>query len=124
MKKEKAFNHEDKEESLIAVLNRVEQKIDLQNILLKNVYDIKRAASYCNIAVTTLHKLKDNKKIKYSQPNGKGTMCFFKREDLDSYMLSNPIETSEDITNKIAESERRAADYVNLNPAKYMRGKK
>ena len=111
-------------EALAKHLSRIEEKVDLQNILQREVHDIKQAKIYTSLSISRLHFLKEAGKIKAYQPNGKGGKIYFRKADLDAYMLSNPTETTEEITNKTEELARQAADYVNLNPIQHGRGKK
>ena len=56
-----------------------------------------------------LYKMSSNREISVSKPEGK---LFFKREDLDVYMLSNYIISKEKLSNDIGSYfNRRRNDY-------------
>jgi len=65
----------------------------------KNVLTTDEAAMYLNISIPTLRKLRKNNKIASHQPSRK---VFYKREDLDDWLLNNkqPDETA--IENRVS----------------------
>lgn len=67
------------------------------NVLLqqKEVLSMSEAALYTGISKSTLYKLTCNRMIPHYKPTGK--MCFFKREELEEWLVANPVATAEDI---------------------------
>lgn len=55
----------------------------------KEFLSLNEAALYTGITKSTLYKLTHNRQIPYSKPSGK--LCFFRRSDLDEWMMSNPV---------------------------------
>ncbi|MCM1517570.1 MAG: helix-turn-helix domain-containing protein [Pseudoflavonifractor sp.] len=55
----------------------------------KEFLSMDEAAQYTGIAKNTLYKMTHNRQIPYSKPSGK--LCFFRRSDLEAWMMSNPV---------------------------------
>lgn len=75
-------------------MDKIEKRIlELENSIQritfgqKKILNHKEAALYLSISDSYLHKLRKASKVAYYQPNGK--LIYFKREDLDSYMMQN-----------------------------------
>ena len=64
----------------------------------KEVLTSAEAAKYIGLSLSTLYKLTMRKTIPHYKPNGK--ICYFKREDLDNWMLSNRVATDREISEK------------------------
>jgi len=75
----------------------------MDNDFMKNVEE---TCQYLGISKSTLYQLTHKKKIKFYCPNGK--LIYFRKEDLDNWLLKNPVKTTEEIENE-------AANYVTLN---------
>lgn len=58
---------------------------------LKTVLTLEECAEYTGLAKSYLYKLTHSRQIPYFKPNGK--KIFFKREEVDSWLLSNKVET-------------------------------
>ena len=71
--------------------------------------NIEELSNYTGISKSALYKLTASKRFPFSRPNGK--MIFVRREDVDNYLLSNPIIPGDDI-------EAEAINYVANNPWK------
>ncbi|MBC5774356.1 helix-turn-helix domain-containing protein [Pontibacter sp. KCTC 32443] len=69
-------------------LNRLEQMLATQTAQTKPVLNFKDACEYMGVSSSFLYKLTGSRAIPHFCPNGK--MLFFKREDLDAWMLRNP----------------------------------
>lgn len=84
---------------------------NIQKLLLaqKAIMNIDELSTYTGISKSALYKLTAAKRFAFSRPNGK--MIFVRREDIDQYLLSNPIMPGDDI-------EQEAIDYVTANPWK------
>ncbi len=75
--------------------------------LYKEVLTTSEAALYLGVTVGHLHKLtmKSVRAIPHYQPNGK--MMYFKKSDLDAYMLSNKIATMDEIAQNAAVNQSK-----------------
>ena len=65
------------------------------------IFTTEEAAIYLGLKRSFLYKLTHNKKIPFHCPNGKKN--FFKREDLDAWMLQNRVSTIDEV-NQAADS--------------------
>lgn len=57
----------------------------------KEVLSADEAARYCCISLSHLYKLTSSRKIVHFKPQGK--LVYFKRKDLDAWLLSNRVAT-------------------------------
>ena len=64
----------------------------------KNVLSADEAAAYLNVSKSYLYKLTIARKIPFSKPLGK--MCYFDRLELEAWLLSNRVATSDEITER------------------------
>ena len=64
----------------------------------KNVLSADEAAAYLNVSKSYLYKLTMARKIPFSKPLGK--MCYFDRLELEAWLLSNRVATSDEITER------------------------
>lgn len=67
-------------------------------ICTKEVLTTDEAAKYMGIKVSYLYKLTMRGEIPHYKPNGK--MCYFKRTELEQWLLTNPVSTTADIADK------------------------
>ncbi|PKG41665.1 helix-turn-helix domain-containing protein [Psychroflexus sp. MES1-P1E] len=65
---------------------------------LKKVLSFKEGCRYCDISESSMYKHTSNGTVTYYKPHGK--LIFFKREDLDNWMLQNRHSTSEELENE------------------------
>lgn len=68
-----------------------------QNLLIcqKEVLTADEAAQYIGMTKSALYKLTSTRQIPFSKPNGKN--CFFKRTELEAWLMSNPVATVADL---------------------------
>lgn len=66
------------------------------------------AAKYLGVSTSLLYKMTSRRKIRHFKPTGK--LVYFKREDLDKWMRSNPVATMEEIEN---EAQQYIAEHPN-----------
>lgn len=57
----------------------------------KEVLSLEEAAEYMGVSKGQMYKLTREREIPHSKPGGK--MCYFRRADLDAWMLGNPVAT-------------------------------
>lgn len=64
----------------------------------KEVLTLDEAALYMGLKKNALYKLTHNRQIPFSKPSGK--MCFFKRTEIEEWMMSNPVATTEQLADQ------------------------
>ncbi len=93
-------------EQILQKLSQLEQKIDEQNLLQKEVINFNDASKYLDISASHLYKLTSQKQIPHFCPQGK--KLYFRRQEIDAWLMRNRQETTEDI-------ETAAANYLIRN---------
>ncbi len=84
------------------------QQLEEQNLLKKEIMTLEEASRYLGLSKSNLYKKTSLNLIPFYKPNGK--IIYFKREDLDHYMLSNRQSTIDEIhlkASKFKINERR-----------------
>lgn len=61
----------------------------------KEVLSADEAARYCSLSPSYLYKLTSERKIPHSKPMGK--LLYFRRADLDAWLLSNRVATMDEL---------------------------
>lgn len=61
----------------------------------KEILTLEEAAQYTGMKKSYLYKLTASKAIPHYKPNGKN--CFFKRTELEAWLMSNPVATVADL---------------------------
>jgi len=87
-------------------LERIEQMLLQQNLLTKVVLTLEEACEYLGVSASQLYKQTSGRSIPFFKPTGK--KLYFKRVDLDGWLLQNRSTTDDEI-------ERMAADYIIQN---------
>lgn len=77
----------------------------IENLLMgqKDVFTFDECCQYTRISKTYMYKLTSANKIPFSKPNGK--TIYFSREEIDKWLLQNPVKTLDQI-------EREASTYI------------
>lgn len=88
---------------LIDRLEKIERLLESQNLLQKEVLNLNDAALYLELSASHLYRLTSTGCIPYYKPNGK--KLYFKRLELDQWLLRNRSTTKEEI-------ETQAANYL------------
>jgi len=94
---------------LIKKLDKIESMLQEQNILKKEVLNLNETCKYLNMSASHLYKLTSQKQIPHFCPQGK--KLYFKRTDLDKWLLRNRKDSIDDI-------ETMAANYLLTNKLK------
>jgi excisionase family DNA binding protein len=84
-------------------LNSIEKMLKEQNMLKKEVLTFNEAAIYLEVSHSHLYKMTSSGAVPFYKPNGK--KLYFKREELDAWLLSNRSSSKEEI-------DQQAADYL------------
>ncbi len=79
----------------------------------KETLTTEEAAEYLGVSTSTLYKYTMNREIPHFKP--KGRMCYFKRKDLDEWMLSGPVATSEELDMRVMDYCSRTGIPVSKN---------
>lgn len=77
----------------------LQQLANLLGIYSKEVLSFKEAARYMGVSESFLYKLSSSRKIAHSKPNNK--LIFFKKEDLNDWLLQNPIKTANEVQQNV-----------------------
>lgn len=91
------------EDLILDRLNRIEKKIEEQNLLQKAVLNFTEATEYLDISASHLYKLTSQKLIPHFCPQGK--KLYFRRDELDAWLLRNKQASSQEI-------DQQATDYI------------
>ncbi|MEO1486993.1 MAG: helix-turn-helix domain-containing protein [Bacteroidota bacterium] len=62
---------------------------------LKPILNLDEASRYCGLSKSRMYQHTAKKKIPHYKPEGK--LIYFKREDLDNWLLSNKVLTKEQV---------------------------
>ena len=79
-------------------VKELEARAQMAVIVQKNVLTFIEAAMYSGFSKSYLYKLTSTKKIPHSKPMGK--MCFFDRVELEAWLKSNRVSTTDEISMK------------------------
>ena len=66
----------------------------------KQIFTFQEGCNYCGISESTMYKHTAANRVPFYRPEGK--LIFFKREDLDAFMLRNRQSTQEELEEKAA----------------------
>ena len=80
-------------------LDRIEQLLRGQ----KNVLNFSEACDFTGISPSYMYKLTHNARIPHDKPHGKNV--YFLREELEQWLLQNPVRTAE-------QKDREATEFV------------
>lgn len=64
----------------------------------KEILTLDEAAQYTGMTPSALYKLTSTRKIPFSKPNGKN--CYFKRAELEAWLMSNPVATTDELNDR------------------------
>jgi excisionase family DNA binding protein len=88
---------------ILSKLENIEKMLSEQGLLKKDVLNFNETADYLDISHSHLYKLTSTGSVPHYKPNGK--RVYFKRAELDQWLLSNRQDSSGEI-------EQQAADYI------------
>jgi excisionase family DNA binding protein len=110
-----------KQKKIMTQIPNIQQQLDYLTKLVeqnglsqKTVLTIEDAARYTGRSRSNLYKLTSRGIIPHYKPHG--SRIYFKREELDAWMLQNPVRTA-------AAIEQEAATYVTLKPTNHWNSK-
>jgi len=85
-------------ETILLKLERIEQLLSSHNLLAKEILTFDEARQYLGISASTLYKKTSANTITHYSPNNK--LIFFKRIDLNEWLLRNRKASIEEIGQK------------------------
>lgn len=85
-------------EQIESKLEKLKELITSQSILNKTVLNIDEVAQYSGLKKLYLYKLTSKNEIPHYKPNGKN--IYFKKEEIDNWLLRNRQSTNEEIENE------------------------
>lgn len=90
-------------------LDSLERLINSQSIYQKEVLTFQEGCDYCGFMPSHMYKLTSLDAIPHYKPNGK--MIFFRRSELETWLLRNRSTTKEEIEEEVTTylSKRRRA---------------
>lgn len=80
---------------ILEKLTEIAEKLDEQNLLQKPTLNFNEACKFLDVSTSHLYKLTSTKQIPHFCPQGK--KLYFKREELDSWLLRNRQQTSGEV---------------------------
>lgn len=83
----------------------LQEIIDIVKTHSKEVLTAQETARYMGVSMSYLYKLTMKKQIPHYKPMGK--VCYFKRDEVEEWLLSNRISTEQEINNKALSYCRR-----------------
>ena len=89
--------------NILEKLERIEKLLETQQAMQKQVLNFNDTCIYLELSQSHLYKLTSTGSIPHYKPNGK--KLYFKREELDTWLLRNR-------SNSIEEIEQEAANYL------------
>lgn len=81
-------------------LANIERKLDIQAQEAKNILTLEEVAEYTHLSKNYVYKLTSKGDIPYYKPNGK--QLYFKRTEIDEWLLTNRNKTNQEIEREIA----------------------
>ena len=84
-------------DALEDALSAIETKAALCN---KNVWTLSEVACYTGFKESYIYKLTAMRLIPHFKPNGKS--CFFRREEIENWLTSNRVATSDELNDRVA----------------------
>ena len=87
-----------KEELLIDLLTQMNDRLEENNLLQKPILTFEEACKYLNLQSSFLYKLTSRRQISHFCPGGK--KLYFKRDELDAWLLQNRVPTVNEIKSK------------------------
>lgn len=80
-------------------LANIERKLDIQAQEAKNILTLEEVAEYTHLSKSYVYKLTSKGDIPYYKPNGK--QLYFKRTEIDEWLLTNRNKTNQEIEREI-----------------------
>ena len=79
-------------------LEKIEKLITEQSLQNKTIFNIDEVSAYTGLSKCYLYKLTSKNDIPFYKPNSKNV--FFKKEEIDTWLLRNRQSTNEELENE------------------------
>ena len=86
--------------TILSEIRSLKTELSINNLANKEMMTLKDTSIFTGLSESSLYKLTASKAIKFYKPNGK--KIYFKRTDLDEFLLSNRILSNEDIEDEVS----------------------
>ena len=86
-------------ENQTKILGEIRDLLKQQNLTNKELLTFNEALVYMGVSKSFLYKLTHQEKISFSKPSGK--LIYFKKSDLDNWMLQNKNEGINDLESQL-----------------------
>lgn len=104
------------EELILNKLTEIAEKLTEQNLFQKTVLNFNEACAYLDLSQSHLYKLTSARHIPHFCPQGK--KLYFRRDELDSWLLRNRQLTNEELQETAADSFTRVTRTKNNSSRK------
>lgn len=84
---------------MISTQSKEKDLLRLQMVANKEILSFKEAVTYLDVSESLLYKLTSNRSISFSKPNG--GRIYFKKSDLDNWMLQNVSQSINALENEV-----------------------
>ncbi|QIJ90173.1 hypothetical protein C7H62_2365 [Mesoflavibacter sp. HG96] len=81
------------------ILIEIKNILEKQNLVSKDILNFDEALSYLKVSKSFLYKMTSKGEITYYKPNGK--LIYFKRTDLDDWMLRNEVSGTNELEDEV-----------------------
>ena len=104
------------EELILNKLTEIAEKLTEQNLFQKTVLNFNEACAYLDLSQSHLYKLTSARHIPHFCPQGK--KLYFRRDELDTWLLRNRQLTNEELQETAADSFTRVTRIKNNSSRK------
>lgn len=87
-------------DELIIRLDKIEKLLAAQSLVLKDVFNFDEGCEYLDLSPSHMYKMTSTGAIPHYKPNGK--KIYFKRLELDQWLLRNRVTSTAEIEVKAA----------------------
>lgn len=87
-------------DDIVKRLDKIERLLESQNLVRKSILNFNETCQYLELSQSHLYKLTSTGAVPHYKPNGK--KIYFKREELDDWLLRNRSTTQEEVETQAA----------------------
>jgi excisionase family DNA binding protein len=88
-------------EDILNKLDKIVELLENQKVAQKTILNFNEACAYLDVSLSHLYKLTSSRQIPHFCPQGK--KLYFKREELDQWLLRNRQTTNQEIAELVEE---------------------
>jgi len=97
------------EETILLKLQQIEWKLEQTMLATKEILTFTEFCRFCGISESYGYKLTSNRQISHFKPSGK--LLYFKRSDVEKWLLSNPVPSQSDLQEATLEKLRKRREF-------------